>query len=489
MPRPNVVLIYADDVGYGDLGCYGATKIKTPQLDKLAAAGLRFTDGHSAAATCTPSRYALMTGEYAWRKKGTGILAGDAALIVEPGRTTLPSLLKAAGYATGVVGKWHLGLGSGNLDWNAAISPGPRGIGFDYSFLIPATGDRVPCVYVENGRVVGWDSADPIRVSYKEPVGDEPTGKKNPELLKMQLTHGHDFTIVNGISRIGYMSGGKAARWVDENMADDLAKKAIGFIEQHQREPFFLYLATHGIHVPRAPHSRFVGTSGCGTRGDAMQELDDTVGQVLAALERLKLAENTLVVFTSDNGPVLDDGYADGAVRDLGDHKPAGPLRGVKYSAYEGGTRVPLIVRWPAKIEPGTSTALVCQVDFLASFAALVGKDEKISTAPDSENVLQALLEETQSGREVLVEQANVLALRQGDWKYISTISGNNPEAAKKLGAKPGAATVGQLFNLADDLGETHNLAAEFPERVQQMAALLSKIRDLPASHREATAK
>jgi arylsulfatase A-like enzyme len=330
-PR-NIVLIMTDDLGYGDVGCYGATKVKTPNVDRLAAAGLRFTDGHCTSATCTPSRYALLMGEYPWRKKGTNILPGDAALIIEPGRTTLPSVLKRAGYTTGVVGKWHLGLGRGNLDWNKPIKPGPLEIGFDYAFLIPATVDRVPCVFVEDHAVVGLDPADPIRVSYEQKVGDDPTGREHPELLKVKLTHGHDGTIVNGISRIGFMSGGKAARWVDEDIADTITGKAVSFIERNRDKPFFLYFATHDVHVPRAPHQRFVGTSGCGTRGDVIRQMDWSVGQVLDALERLKLADDTLVIFTSDNGPVLDDGYADGAVELLNGHSPAGPWRGGKYT-------------------------------------------------------------------------------------------------------------------------------------------------------------
>lgn len=215
-PRPpNIVLILADDVGYGDFSCYGATRVATPNVDRLAARGMRFTDAHSSSATCTPSRYSLMTGEYAWRKKGTNILPGDAALIIEPGRATLPSVLHAAGYATGCVGKWHLGLGRGNIDWNGEIQPGPLEVGFDYSFIIPATGDRVPCVFVENHRVFGLDPQDPIQVSYNEKVGNDPTGRERPDLLAMKLSAGHDGTIVNGISRIGFMSGGKSARWVD----------------------------------------------------------------------------------------------------------------------------------------------------------------------------------------------------------------------------------------------------------------------------------
>jgi len=178
--RPNVVLIYADDLGYGDVGCYGATRVLTPRIDRVAREGLRFTDGHSASATCTPSRYALLTGEYAWRRRGTGVLPGDAALIVRPGRTTLPLVLKRAGYATGVVGKWHLGLGDGAIDWNRVIKPGPLEVGFDYGFIIPATGDRVPCVYVEDHRVAGLRRDDLIRVSYGQPIAGVPTGRANP---------------------------------------------------------------------------------------------------------------------------------------------------------------------------------------------------------------------------------------------------------------------------------------------------------------------
>jgi arylsulfatase A-like enzyme len=473
--RPNIVLVYADDLGYGDVGCYGAAKVRTPAIDALAAGGLRFTNAHAPAATCTPSRYALLTGEYAWRREGTGILPGDANLIIDPGRTTLPSLLKAAGYATAAVGKWHLGLGRGPIDWNREIAPGPREIGFDEHFIIPATGDRVPCVYVENGRVAGLDPADPIRVSFRGPVGDEPTGRDHPELLRMRPSHGHDQTIVNGVSRIGSMSGGRAARWVDETIADTITGKAVSFIERHAAGPFFLYFATHGIHVPRLPNPRFAGASGLGPRGDAIVELDACVGEIVRALDRLGLAAKTLLVFTSDNGPVVDDGYADRAVELLDGHRPAGPLRGGKYSAFDAGTRVPFVVRWPGRVAPGTSQALVSQVDLLASLAALTERPLAAADAPDSFDVLPALLGRDDRGRDHLVEQAQALSLIEGDWKYIEPEPG--PAVEANTGIELGNSAGPQLYDLAADIGEKRNLAAAHPERVRAMAARLEKIR------------
>jgi arylsulfatase A-like enzyme len=472
---PNIVLIYADDLGYGDVSCYGATKLKTPNVDRLAANGLRFTNAHASAATCTPSRYALLTGEYAWRQKGTGVLPGDATLIIRPGRTTVASLLQKAGYTTGVVGKWHLGLGEGKVDWNTEIKPGPQEIGFDYAFIMAATGDRVPCVYVENRRVVGLDPRDPIEVSYTTPIGNEPTGRANPELLKMRPSQGHDQTIINGISRIGYMSGGKSARWIDEDMADTFAGKAVAFLERTRDQPFFLYFATHDPHVPRVPHPRFVGKSGLGPRGDAIVEFDATVGTILDTLDRLKLTDRTLVILTSDNGPVVDDGYQDQAVELLGGHTPAGPLRGGKYSAFDAGTRVPFIVRWPGRVKPGVSGALIGQIDFLASFAALTGQTLAPADAPDSFAVLPALLGDAPKGRDHLVEHAGTLGIIQGDWKYIEPSKGQryNKFTNTELGNDPEP----QLYDLASDLGEKRNIAAAHPEKVAELAALLKKIR------------
>jgi arylsulfatase A-like enzyme len=477
---PNIVLIYADDLGYGDVGCYGATHIATPNLDRLAKQGLRFTDAHATAATCTPSRYSLLTGEYAWRKKGTNVLPGDASLIIPPGRTTLASVLHNAGYQTAVVGKWHLGLGTGKLDWNQAIKPGPLELGFDTCFIIPATGDRVPCVYVQDHHVAGLDPKDPIQVSYGKPAGDEPTGKAHPDLLKMHPSHGHDQTIVNGISRIGYMTGGKAARWIDENMASVLTQKSINFIRKSStaKNPFFLYFALHDIHVPRVPNSQFVGKTELGPRGDAIAQLDWSVGEILKTLDDLSLAKNTLVIFTSDNGPVIDDGYQDDAVTKQNGHRPAGPLRGGKYSAFEAGTRVPFLIRWPARVKPGTSSgALVCQIDLMKSFATLVGSPLTALDAPDSMNTLPALLGESPSGRDHLVEQASVLSLRKGPWKLIPAQKG--PAVFTHTNTETGLSFEPQLYNLANDIGETTNLAREYPQRIAELQNLLKTIRGI----------
>jgi arylsulfatase A-like enzyme len=477
--RPNIVLIYADDVGYGDIGCYGATAVRTPNLDRIAGQGVRFTNAHATSATCTPSRFSLLTGEYAWRQQGTGILPGDAPLIIPPGRLTLPGILRSAGYRTGVVGKWHLGLGAGKIDWNGEITPGPNEIGFDYSFIIPATPDRVPCVLVENHRVVNLDPADPISVSYQQAFPGELTGRDHPELLKMKPSHGHDGAIVNGVSRIGFMQGGRKALWVDENFADILTSKATAFVDAHRQEPFFLYYAAHEIHVPRMPNARFVGSTGMGPRGDSIAELDWCVGRILDALERNGLTRDTLVLFSSDNGPVLDDGYRDQAAERVGKHKPAGEYRGGKYSNFEGGTRVPLMARWPGQIRADSvSPALVSQVDLLASLGALTGKTPSAAAALDSRNLLPVLLGRTPRGRDSLTEYAGALAVVQGDWKLIEGGKGAafNAQTGTELGNSP----VPQLYNIRTDPGEKIDVAKEHPELVTRMSALLEKIKRSP---------
>ena len=473
--RPNIVLIYADDLGYGDVSCYGAKQIQTPNIDRFSREGLRFTDAHSSSATCTPSRYSLLTGEYAWRRRGTGVLPGDAPLIIEPGRTTTASVLKQAGYKTAIVGKWHLGLGRPGMDWNSEIKPGPLELGFDYGFLMPATGDRVPCVYVENHRVVGLDQNDPLKVSFSGKVGADPTGRERPELLKLHPSHGHDQTIINGVSRIGYSSGGKSAQWSDEEMADEYVRRAARFIAENKSAPFFLFFSTHDIHVPRIAHSRFAGKSGMGPRGDVILQLDWCVGELLSVLEQNQLTRNTLIILSSDNGPVVDDGYRDDAKEKLGTHRPAGPLRGGKYSIFEGGTRVPFIARWPDRIKPGVSDALISQVDFLATFAALTKQEFNQTTAPDTQNVLAALLGDSPTARITLIEHAGGLAVRQGNWKFIPRRPGakRNANTDTETGNDPEV----QLYDLSMDLGERENLAGKHPDKVRELTSILERER------------
>ncbi len=499
--KPNIVVILSDDVGYGDLACYGGIAVSTPHIDGLAQSGLRFTDAHCCAATCTPSRYALLTGRYAWRHDGVNVLPGDAQSLISPDEPTIASVMKSAGYATGMVGKWHVGLGDGTIDWNGEIKPGPCELGFDDAFFFAATADRVPTVYIHNRRVVDLDAKDPIAVSYTKKIGDDsndPTGADDPELLKMKLSEGHDGTIVDGISRIGFMTGGTAARWNDETMAATFTGKACEFIEQHKSSPFFLYFAPSDIHVPHAPADRFAGRSECGIRCDTITQLDWCVGRVMEALQKNGVAENTLVVFTSDNGPVVDDGYNDNSVELLGRHKPAGPFRGGKYSIYEGGTRVPFLAHWRGQIAPAVSDALVSQLDLLRSLAALAHQPVPEGGAPDSLNQLPALLGKTTKGRQTLVEEADVLAIRDGKWKLVdrSQRPGAHPAPApapvtdpkaiarrKKMeqlhmpGAVEYPAAPLELYDLESDPGETNNVAEMHADIVARLKARLADIR------------
>ncbi|NRT14965.1 arylsulfatase A-like enzyme [Flavobacterium sp. 28A] len=473
--KPNIIFIYADDLGYGDLGIYDAQGIKTPNIDKLAIGGIKFTDAYATSATCTPSRYGLLTGSYPWRNAKAKILPGTAPLLIDTLQMTIPKMLRANGYDTGIVGKWHLGLGTGNVDWNKHISPGPNEVGFDYSFIMAATQDRVPTVYIRNGNVVGLDPKDPIEVSYKTNFDGEPTALSNPEMLKMKWHHGHNQSIVNGIPRIGFMKGGASAKWVDEDMADTFLEEAKNYISSHKKAPFFLYYALQQPHVPRTPSPRFVGASGLGPRGDVIVEADWCVGQLMEELEAQGLLENTLIVLSSDNGPVLNDGYYDVAVEKLGNHKPAGLLRGGKYSLFDGGTRVPFITYWDGTIQAGVSDAVVCQVDLLASLAKLVGSNE--TNYGDSENLLNELVGNSKVGRKSLVLEANSKTLiRQGDWIMIPPYKGAS-KINTEVNIEMGADDDYQLYNTKEDISQKNNLAKKFPKKLKELRDSFEKIR------------
>jgi arylsulfatase A-like enzyme len=475
--RPNVILLLADDIGYGDLSPYGEPTIYTPQVERLAKSGVRFTDAHAVAATSTPSRYSLLTGHYSWRRNDTGVADGDAGMIIRPEQQTIADLFRQKGYVTGAVGKWHLGLADKTAaqDWNGHITPGPTDIGFDYSYIMAATGDRVPCVWVENERVVGLDPTDSLFVSYRAPFEGEPLGSTHPELLTKlhpSPNHGHNQAVVNGISRIGYMKGAHGARWEDENIADSITEHAVRFIKDHADEPFFLYLGTNDIHVPRYPHPRFVGKSGMGPRGDAILQFDYTVGAVLDALEQEGIADNTLIILTSDNGPVVDDGYADQAVELLGNHRPWGSLRGGKYSNFEAGTRVPLIVSWPRKVKSGVSGVLISHIDLFASMAALLDVSPEVGAGVDSRNALPALLGNDSIGREYVIEKAGSISVYDGEWKYIAPSNGYAYNRLTNI--ELGNSRQPQLYHISTDLGEQHNVASEYPHVVERMKKIIA---------------
>ncbi len=471
--KPNIVVIYLDDLGYGDVGAYGATGLKTPNMDILANLGVKFTDAHATSATCTPSRYGLLTGVYPWRNKNANILPGTAPLIIDTQQVTIPKMLKKNGYQTAIVGKWHLGLGDGEVNWNQRVSPGPNEVGFDYSYIMAATQDRVPTVYIENGYVDNLDPNDPIEINYEQNFEGEPTGKDNPELLTMKWHHGHNNSIVNGIPRIGFMKGGESAKWSDVDMADHFLVKAQEYVRNHKQKPFFLYYAMQQPHVPRTPHTRFVGASGMGPRGDVIVEADWCIGEFMKTLETEGLLENTLVVLTSDNGPVLNDGYYDDAVEKLGRHQPSGPLRGGKYSLFEAGTRVPFITYWKGVIEPQVSDALVCQLDLLASLASLVDDEENTT---DSQNLLEVLMGKSTTGREMLVlEATSRTAFRKGDWLMIPPYRG--PVKNNQVDIELGNSTNFQLYNLKNDIGQQNNLAEKNPEKLEEMVQTFVSIR------------
>ncbi|WDE98171.1 arylsulfatase [Lentisphaera profundi] len=479
--KPNIIFIYGDDVGYGDVGVYGSEKIPTPNIDNLAKGGIQFTDGHCSAATCSPSRFAMLTGVHAFRH-GVSILPPNAPLSIPTDIPTLPKMLRENGYVTGVVGKWHLGIGAKGVEtnWNGDVKPGPLEIGFDQMFLLPSTNDRVPCVYLDGHRVYNYDPNDLIYVGRSLESVNKPGStqyghaKMNPELMTYYpSTHGHNSSVINGIGRIGFMSGGKKALWDDETMADVFVEKATEFIKEKAKgdKPFFLYFASQDIHVPRAPHPRFQGKTKLGKRGDAMVQFDWSTGALMKALDEAGVADNTIVFFSSDNGPVYDDGYADGSVTktstkesDHG-HDGSGIYRGGKYQIYEGGTRVPFIIRWPAKIKPAVSNAMVNQVDLYTSLAELVGHDLRQDEAIDSRDTLAAFLGEDSQGLSYMFEEARKTdhAVRKGKWKYIS--KGNKKKAKQ------------ELYDLESDAGEQNNVIKQFPEVAEDMKKLLEQVR------------
>lgn len=477
--RPNVIVIMADDLGYGDLSCYGATALETANIDRLAAEGQRFTSGYCSASTCTPTRYSFLTGTYAFRRDGTGIAPPNSPALIAGGTPTIASVLGSAGYKTAVIGKWHLGLGKDQPDWNGDLKPGPIEIGFDHCFLLPTTNDRVPQVYVQDHRVLNLDPADPLWVGNKKPSEDHPTGLTHRDTLKMDWSHGHNSTIHNGISRIGFYTGGHAARFRDEDLSDKWVEQSIEWIEANKDNPFFLFFSSHDLHVPRVVHERFQGKTSLGPRGDAIFELDWCVGQLLDALDRLKLAENTLVVFCSDNGPVLDDGYKDDAIEKIGVHKAAGPYQGGKYNVFEGGTRTPFITRWPGRIPSGESDQVVCTIDLAASCAALAGAELPEDACLDSFNVLGAMLgEKNAKGRDHLVQQDNGkggnYGLRNGDWKLTRHDSKKTRNTALRLEGRP--VPQYQLFNLESDPGERTDVSKDNPEVAKKMQDQLAQL-------------
>ncbi|MEQ8784823.1 MAG: sulfatase-like hydrolase/transferase [Pirellulaceae bacterium] len=471
--RPNIVIILADDLGYGDLSCYGAKNVQTPHIDRLAEQGMRFTDAHSPHSVCTPTRYALLTGRYAWRTwvKHRCVWSDDP-LLIDTDRLTLPKLLKSAGYQTACLGKWHLGFGSPESpgwdpqkgpDYNRPLKPGPLECGFDYFFGIPHVGQH-PHVLIENHDIVGLDPQDPIHI-----VLDERNRKRKSYRDRQNVTPWHEFT------------GGEAALYKHEDLAIRLTKQAVDWIERQESEPFLLYFAPRNVHSPLNPHPRFAGKSEIGTYGDFILELDWSIGEILEALQRKGYADNTLVLFSSDNGGV-QAGHRPAHVVAYSGHKANGPLRGQKTEVYEGGHRVPLIARWPGRIQAGSENdSLVALLDVFATSAALLGQDIPAGAAPDSFSFLHELLGGEPIGpvRDHLIMNANddngYWAVREGDWKLILGRHGGGsigpPRPVDESTAE------GQLYNLGSDLAESNNLYRQHPKKVAHLTSLLQEQR------------
>ncbi len=471
-PR-NIVFILADDLGWGDISANGATKVRTPHIDRIAAEGRRFTDAHSPHSVCTPTRYGLMTGRYSWRTWAkTANVWSDDPLLIEPNRFTLPTLLKQAGYRTGIVGKWHLGFGRpGGENWddefgvdlNKTIAPGPLEVGFDYYFGIPHVG-QFPHVFIENRHVVGLRPDSPIRM-----VRDERWIPRTSYLERYGYPPRHTF------------EGGEGAIYEQGDVAVELTRRAQAWVRDNAAAPFFLYFAHRNVHGPIAPNERFQGKSQIGAYGDFILELDWSVGEVLATLDELGLTEDTLVIFSSDNGAVQGGGVrpSDGFV-DRDGHRPNGPWRGQKTEALEGGQRVPLLARWPGRIPAGTtSDALVALTDTMATFAELLGRKLPDGAGPDSFSFLGALLDKPPSGpvRNILVQDSyrGGFGVREGDWKLLMFQNGGGLGWSHFDNDRD--QPLGQLYNLREDPAERNNLYERDPARVHRMLELLRSIR------------
>lgn len=445
----HVILIYADDVGYGDLSSYGSQFTSTPNLDRLSQGGVRFTDANTPCPVCTASRYGLITGEYAWRRDVPGVAAGDSKLLIPTDIPTLPKTLKSAGYTTAIVGKWHLGFGERKPDWNASLRPGPLDVGFDSYFGLPSTNDRVPCVFVEDDRVVGLDPADPIKVWFGKKTETPPEGMTNH---------------IAGRGRIGHMSGGRAAWWTDTDIADTTTRRACQVIEKNKDNNLFLLFTPHDIHTPIISHPRFAGTSKTGTRGDMLNELDWSVGEILNTLDRLGLTDDTLIIFSSDNG-----GAPTGS-KDPTGHKVNGDLRGIKSNLWEGGSRVPLLVRWPKVVPAGkTSDQLICLIDMYATLTSMVGARLPDNAAPDSFDFSSVFRDPSITDPvrtwSMTANSLKDLTIRKDGWKYIP-IPGGGGYTGKPA---PKDAPPEQLYHLAVDPAETKNLIESESQKAKEL--------------------
>ncbi len=468
--RPNIVYILADDLGYGDLGSYNEqSKILTPQLDRLASEGMRFTDAHSPSSVCSPTRYALLTGRYAWRTRlQRNVLGPWESPLIAPNRLTVGQLLQQHGYATACIGKWHLGQnyattdgkpvigglihGLNNVDFSQPIADGPVTRGFNHYFgtIVP---NYPPYCFIENDRTVGIPTVP---------------------------TKGGLFNI----------PGPMVPGWKLEDILPELTRHAVQWIEDtaKTKKPFFLYFSLTSPHYPVVPAPDFQGKSQAGEYGDFVYQTDWTVGQVLDALKRCGVAENTLVIFTSDNGPEVTGEVKPGVYDRVQqfEHRSAGSLRGAKRDAWEGGHRVPLIARWPGKIRAGVvSDEIICHVDFMATVAAILNTRLPDNAAEDSVNLLPVLLGVERTG---LIREATVhhsaqgkFSIRKGDWVLIDAPSGDDNNAHGEpqwLKAERGYSRhdlEGELFNLRDDLAQRYNRYADKPEIVRELKGLLEK--------------